>query len=180
MTIYESEYPDAQIPDVSVTDFILRHSKRLADKVAIIDGPTGRTVTYAQLEGRIRALAGGLQARGVGPGTTIALMSPNLPEFAIVFHAVALAGATVTTLNPTYGAEELAFQLKDAGASWIVTIGMFAEVAAKAADEAGVDHRVIIGDAPEGWEGLAGLFGAPLAEQVSVDPAEDLFSYAMV
>ena len=174
MTVYESEYPEVQIPDVSVTDFILRHADRLADKVAIIDGPTGRTVTYGQLKARIGALAGGLQARGVGPGTTVALMSPNLPEFVIVFHAVALAGGTITTLNPTYGAEELAFQLKDAGASWMFTIGMFAQTATAAADEAGVANRVLIGEGAEGWEPLAGLFGQPLAEQVPVDLAESV------
>ena len=34
-------------------------------------------------------------------------MAPNVPEYAIVFHGVATAGGTVTTLNPLYTADEL-------------------------------------------------------------------------
>jgi len=172
--IFESAYPAVDIPHRSVTEHVLRHADRLGDKVAFIDGPTGRTLSYAQLRDQIKALAGGLQARGVGPGSTVALMAPNIPEYAVVFHAVAWAGATVTTLNPTYGAEELAFQLKDAGASWMVTIGLFAEVATEACAQVELNQRVLIGSAQEGWEPLSALFGAPLAEQVSVSPTEDV------
>ena len=87
----------------------------------------------------IHRFAGGLAARGFGPGDTLALMAPNVPEYAIVFHGVAVAGGTVTTVNPTYGAEEVRFQLLDAGATMLVTIGLFAETA-KARSRA-PDHR---------------------------------------
>lgn len=172
--IYESAYPNIEVPSCSVTEHVLRHADRLSEKVAFIDGPTGRTVSYGQLRDQIKALAGGLQARGVGAGTTIALMAPNIPEYAVVFHAVAWAGATVTTLNPTYGADELAFQLRDAGASWMVTIGLFAEVAADACEQVGVTQRVLMGEEREGWTSLTSLFGAPLEAQVPVNPAGDV------
>ncbi len=174
MTVYESAYAPIEISNQSVTDHVLRHADRLADKVAFIDGPTGRTVTYGQLRDQIRALAGGLRAQGIGPGTTVALMAPNIPEFAVVFHAVALAGATVTTLNPTYGAEELAFQLKDSEASWMVTVELFADTAAAACELAGVTRRVLIGPAIKGWEALSSLAGEPLQGQVPVNTAEDV------
>jgi len=170
MTIYESAYPSIEVPQLSVTQHVLRHADRLADKPALIDGPTGRTLTYGQLRDRIHSLAGGLAARGVGKGTTLALMSPNLPEYAVVFHAIALTGATVTTLNPTYGAKELAFQLRDAKASWIITIGLFAETAGSAADAVNIGNRVLIGPAQSGWEPLTDLFGAPLSGQAPVAP----------
>lgn len=170
MRVHESAYPEIHIPDVSVTQHVLRHAERLADKPAIIDGPSGRTMTYGQLRDRIHSLAGGLAARGVGPGTTLALMAPNIPAYAVVFHAIALTGATVTTLNPTYGAEELAFQLRDAKATWIITVGVFAETAAAAAASVGIDNRLMMGPASPGWEALSGLFGAPLAEQQPVAP----------
>lgn len=174
MTIYESTYAPARIPDVSITDFVLRHADRLADKVAIIDGTTGRTMTYGALKDQIQRLASGLAAQGVGPGTTVALMAPNSPEYAVVFHAVAYAGATVTTLNPTYGAEELAFQLEDAGASWIVTVALFAETASAACEVAGIERRVILGDAREGWTPLSTFFGRLTGAQVPVNAAEDV------
>ena len=50
-------------------------------------------------------------------------MAPNLPEYAVVFHGVAVAGGAVTTINPTYGAEEVRHQLQDAGATMLFTIG---------------------------------------------------------
>ena len=174
MQIFESSYDAIEVPTCSVTEHILRHADRLSDQTAFIDGPTGRTLTFGQFRDQVCALAGGLKARGVGPGTTIALMAPNIPEYAVVFHAVAWAGATVTTLNPTYGAEELAFQLRDAGATWMITVGLFADTAAAAADQVGISHRVLIGPARDGWEALATLFGSPLRAQVPVDAANDV------
>ena len=167
MTIYTSSLPDITIPDVSVTDYVLRNAERLGDKIAFIEGPTGRSMSYRSFEHQVRSLAGGLKARGVGPGTTWAIMSPNIPEYGVVFHGLALAGATVTTLNPTYGPEEIAHQLKDAGASVIVTIGMFEPVAREAAAEVGITEIVVMG--PGDGTPLADLFGEPLLEQVPVD-----------
>ena len=45
--IHTSTLPDVDIPqDVSITDFTLRKAAQLADQPAIIDGPSGRTVTF--------------------------------------------------------------------------------------------------------------------------------------
>jgi acyl-CoA synthetase (AMP-forming)/AMP-acid ligase II len=167
VNIIESTQPEIAVPDVCVTDYVLRRADRLADKIAFIEGGSGRTVSYAQLAHQIRAFAGGLKARGVGPGTTWAMMAPNLPEYAVVFHGLALAGATVTTLNPTYVAEEIAFQLKDSGASAIVTVELFRETAQKAAKAAGIEEVIDLA-------GIAEHFGEPLSEQVAVDPAEHI------
>ncbi len=171
MTVYTSAVPASEYPDSSITDFVLRHAERLADKPAFIEGSSGRVVTYGKLAGTIRSLAGGLRARGVGPGTTWAIMAPNLPEYAVVFHAIAYAGGTVTTLNPTYGAEEIAAQLEDSGAAAIVTIGPFLDVASEAAAKVGIEQVVAIGPARSGTP-LETLFGEPLSAQVPVDPAE--------
>jgi acyl-CoA synthetase (AMP-forming)/AMP-acid ligase II len=173
MIIHRSPLPDVNIPDVTITDFVLREASRVPDRPALVDGPSGRSYTYAQLAGAIHSFAGGLQAKGLGPGSTIALMSPNIPEFAIVFHGAAVAGVAVSTVNPTYTAEEVAFQLKDSGSSLLLTIAMFAETAMKAAQEAGVDEVVIIGEAPEGMTSFASLMGGPIS-QVAVQPDEQI------
>ena len=170
MRIYKSTVPAPSYPTVSITDHVLRRAEELADKTAFVEGLSGRQVSYGDLAKQIRALAGGLAARGVGPGTTWALMAPNLPEYAVVFHGLAYAGATVTTLNPTYGAEELAFQLRDSKASCIVTVELFLPVARKAAKAAGIEEVVVIG--PGDATPLTELFGAPLESQVAVDLKE--------
>ncbi len=170
MTVYTSDATCPTVPALSITEFILAKADALGDKPAFIDGGSGRTLTYAGLEAGIQSLAGGLQARGVGPGSTWALMLPNLPEFAIAFHGLAYAGATVTTLNPTYGAKEIAFQLEDAGASAIITVGLFLEVARAAAEAVGIEQIYVIG--PGEATPFRSLFGAPLTAQVPVDLAE--------
>lgn len=173
MIIHRSPLPDVEIPDVTITEFVLQEAGRVPDRPALIDGPTGRTYTYAQLSGAIHAFAGGLQARGLGPGSTIALMSPNIPEFAIVFHGAAVAGVAVSTINSTYTAEEVAFQLRDSESALVVTVAPFAETAVAAAKAAKVAEVFIIGDPPDGLPSFTSLMGAPIA-QVPIDPREQI------
>ena len=173
MTIHRSPLPDVDIPRVPITEHVLQQAQRVPDRPAFIDGPTGRTYTYAQFAGAVRAFAGGLQQRGLGPGSTIALMSPNIPEFAIVFHGAAVAGVAVSTINPTYTAEEVNFQLRDSGSTLLITIAMFAETAAAAAADSPVTEIFVIGDAPEGITSFTDLMGAPI-EQVDMDPDEQI------
>jgi 4-coumarate--CoA ligase len=132
--VHSSSFPDVEIPRVPITEFVLRRADELADRMAIEDVGGERGYTFGQLKQLVHSFAGGLQAKGIGPGSTVAIMAPNLPEYAIVFHGVAVAGATNTTLNPTYTADEIRHQLQDSGACMLVTIGMFLDTA-KAAVE---------------------------------------------
>jgi 4-coumarate--CoA ligase len=166
--VFASPLPDVEIPDVPLTEYVLAHAERLGDKPALIDGGSGRTLTYAGLAGAVRSLAGGLAAKGFGPGDVLALMSPNIPEYAVIFHGVAYAGGTITTINPTYTAPEVHKQLVDSGATILVTIPMFLEIATQGAEGTGVQEIYVLGEA-EGATPVTALFGAPLAEQVPVE-----------
>lgn len=169
MRIFESSQPDIIIEDCSITQFALRQTERLGEKVAFIDSVDGSRTSYAAFAQRVRRLAGGLRARGAGPGTTWALMAPNVPEYAVAFHGLSYAGATVTTLNPTYGPSEIAHQLRDSQASAIITSSTFLPTAREAAKGCGVEHIYLLdeGDAPP----LSSLEGDALAAQVHVDHA---------
>ncbi len=172
--IFRSPLPDQEIPEVPLTQYVLQHAETLADQPAMIDGPTGRVYTFAQLGDHIHRLAGGLTEHGFGAGTTVGLMAPNIPEYAVVFHAVAVAGGTVTTINPTYGAEEVRFQLNDAGAELLITIPDFVETAKAAAESTGVTKIAVIGQSPDDdVAALADLYGRPI-EQVPVDVNEQI------
>lgn len=166
--IHHSPLPDVEIPDGPLTPFVLSQAKQRGDKPALIDGPSGRTLSYADLAGHSTALAGGLVAKGFGKGDTVALLAPNLPEYAVIFHGVALTGGSVTTINPTYTAKEVAHQLSDAGATIMITIGMFADTAAEAAEGTKVSEIYTIDEA-EGLPQFTHLFGEPLSEPVEVD-----------
>jgi len=163
-----------QIPETPLTPFVLRKAQELATKPALIDGPTGRTLTYAQLAGAIRVVASSLHKRGFGKGDVFAIYSPNLPEYAIAFHAVALLGGIVTTANPLYTAAELAHQLKDANAKYLLTIPLFLENAKEAAAEAGIEDVFVFGEA-EGATPFANLLqGDGIVPDVEINPREDV------
>ena len=73
--IITGPYPDVDVPDGPLTPYVLRHAARLADHPALIDGSTGRTLTYGDLELRVRRLAGGLASRGFGNRDVLALLA---------------------------------------------------------------------------------------------------------
>lgn len=172
--IHTSPLPDVEIPVQSLPAYALERARELGDKPALIDGPTGRVLTYAQLADQVASLAGGLAARGFGPGDVLGVMLPNLPEYAVLFHGVAMAGGTVTTINPTYTSHEVHHQLTDAGASLLVTIPMFLPVAAEGAEGTGVQEIFVLGEATDGASSATELFGAPLDAPVEVDPLDDV------
>ena len=90
--IVKSQSPDVTIPEVPITEYVLRHAERLGDKPALIDGPTGRTLTYRQLKDGVRQVAAGLAKRGLKPGDVLAIYSPNLPEYALALLGSASLG----------------------------------------------------------------------------------------
>ncbi|QIR37159.1 AMP-binding protein [Tolypothrix sp. PCC 7910] len=110
-----SSYPEIHIPQQLITEFVLQRVVELADKTALIAGDSDRIITYGELADSIRRVASGLYLRGFSKGDVLAIYSPNLPEYAIAFHAVATLGGIITTVNPSYTAEELIYQLNDAG-----------------------------------------------------------------
>ena len=168
--IHPSPLPEVEIPDVTITAHILQRASDLADQLAIQDAGGTSSFTYAHLSHAIHTLAGGLVERGVAPGRVVGLMAPNLPEYAVVFHGVAVAGGAVTTINPTYGAEEVRHQLLDAGATMLFTVPMFVETALTAVERTDVSEVVVIGDAAPGTTPMADVFGEPI-EQVAVELA---------
>src|ERR671916_1605852 len=173
--IFRSPFPDVEIPDVSLTEFVLGGAAGRAERPALIDGVSGRVLTYGQLAGAVRAAAAGLARRGLVKGVVLALYSPNLPEYVVAFHAVAALGGVVTTVNPLYTAEELSRQLEDSGAKYLVTIPPLLERASEAAEGKGLRELFVFGEA-EGATPFASLLegGAADLPEVEIDPREDL------
>ncbi|MDQ2090147.1 AMP-binding protein [Marimonas arenosa] len=174
MTIINSPYPEIDLREISITDRVFEGLGDDPDRALLIDGPSGRTVTVAQFVHAVKALAGGLNARGTGQGTMIALMAPNLPEYAIAFHGIAYAGGTVTLINPTYTAHEVQHQLRDSGASLLITIPHFLDTARAAAQDTAVKEIAVIGEAPDDLLSLTDLMGPPQDQQTPVDFRNDV------
>lgn len=170
--VFRSPLPDVEIPETALTPYVFRHAERLADHVAVVDGPTGRQYTYAELYGAARKLAGGLRETGMEVGDVVAMISPNIPEYAMVFHGVATAGGATTTINPTSTVEEIARQLADSGARYLVTIDLFLDAAIEAANAVGLDHIFVLGEPRDGADSVFALLAADPIEQVDIDPGD--------
>jgi acyl-CoA synthetase (AMP-forming)/AMP-acid ligase II len=173
-TIIRSPYPDVTIPNISLPDFVFADAASRADKPALIDGPSGRAISYGQLVGGARLVAGGLTARGFQKGEVFAIYLPNLPEYAVAFYGVLLAGGTNTTINPLYTVEELATQLNDAGARYLLTIPPFLDKATEAAGRSGVREVFVLGEAPGATPFAALLAAGHQPPEVTIDPYRDL------
>jgi fatty-acyl-CoA synthase len=73
----------------------------------------GRALSYRELHAQATALAGWLQAQGVGRGDRVVLYLQNCPQFLIAFYAVQRADAVVVPVNPMNKADELGHYITD-------------------------------------------------------------------
>src|SRR4051794_2403333 len=124
-TILSSPVPPVAVPDVDLPTFLFGDAAARGDRPAYVDGPTGRTLSYAAVESMARRFAGALAARGFRPGDVLATLSPNLPEWPAVMLGAQLAGGAVTPMNPLWTPAEIAAQLRDSRARTVVTVGPF-------------------------------------------------------
>jgi acyl-CoA synthetase (AMP-forming)/AMP-acid ligase II len=168
MGYYPNTAPDLAINDLSITELVFAGLENRPDEIVLTDGVTGDSMTALDFMQRVKALAGGLTAKGFGKGHTVALMAPNSPEFCVVFHAVALAGGTITTINPAYTENEINHQLNDSGAEMLITVPAFLAVAQNGAAGTGTLEIAVIGSA-DGAPSIRDFYGSPIAHQVPVD-----------
>jgi acyl-CoA synthetase (AMP-forming)/AMP-acid ligase II len=102
-----------------------------------------RWMSYRQLDSLSTALGAWLQAQGLEPGARVAIMLPNVPQFAVTMAAVLRAGYTCVNVNPLYTPRELEHQLKDSGATAIVILENFAKTLSDVVERTPVKHIVI-------------------------------------
>lgn len=176
--IFKSPHAPVSIPEVTVTDYVLRRADELGDKPALIDGPTGRTYTYGQLPGYVGSLAAGFAHHGLGEGDVLAIFSPNLPEYALAFHAAASLGAVTTMVPPLFTDLEIIKQLRDSGARYLLTIPKLMEKAREVTQATGITKLFVIGEA-EGAVSFASLLNDGQGSQAasrneSLDPRTDV------
>jgi len=161
MATLRSPYPDVDIPDVSLTEYVIGGAAARGDKPALIDGATGAVTTYADLADQVARVASGLAAEGIAPGDAVGLLGPNTAGWAVAFHAVVSLGAVVTSINPLLTPSEVATQLATAGARAAIV----AEPLRGSVAEAGLERVYALESPPTGGADA----GSP-----AVDPAGDL------
>lgn len=116
-----SPMPDQTIPVAPITDFVFQDLKKYGDRAALINGITGQTFTFPQTRDAIWRVASGLARHGVKQDDVVMVVSENCVEYVILFHAILTLGATITMANPIYLTGDIANQVKDSGATFLVS-----------------------------------------------------------
>src|SRR5689334_7737389 len=103
-------------------------ARQWPDKVALNFPALAEVLTFGDLYSRVIRAAALLRSRGVRPGSTIAVLLQNRPEFAIIWLAAARIGAAVAPINARYVADEVDYVLGHSEAVVLVTEKEFGPV----------------------------------------------------
>ena len=108
--------------EMSVMDFVDRAATVYRDRVAVVDEPDQPApgwgeLTFAELAGRARALAAGLDEMGIGTGERVAMVSHNSARLLNAFWGVSGFGRVLVPVNFRLSAEEVAYIVEHSGAS---------------------------------------------------------------
>ncbi|MER5342770.1 long-chain fatty acid--CoA ligase [Streptomyces mirabilis] len=121
-------------------------------------------VSYRALDQGSAHMAGLLDNHGVKPGDRVAIMLPNVPEFALAYFGVLRAGGIVVPMNPLLKSREVAYYLGDSGARLLFAWHAFADEARAGAQQAEAEVVVV----------SPGAFDSLLASAPSVEDVADL------
>ena len=132
--------------------------RAFGDREALVDRPTGRRWTYAELAADVDALALGLLAMGIAKGDRVGIWAPNCAEWTLTQYATAKIGAILVNINPAYRTRELEFVLNQSGSTLLIAAqklktsdyaAMIAEVRPRCPE---LKTVVLLGSAP--WQAL--------------------------
>jgi len=129
-------------PTLSVAGILAESAVRHADRPAVHFA--GTTTTYSELWEQTRAYAGALRDRGIGKGDRVALLIPNVPDFARVYYAVLSLGAIAVPVHLLFKADEIAYVLRDSEADLLVVAAPLLAEAVPAARDAGVPLTTVL------------------------------------
>jgi fatty-acyl-CoA synthase len=118
---YASGISDTELSGDTIGANLDRAVAAYPDREALVDCPSGRRWTYAELADAVNRLAAGLLADGVAKGDRVGIWAPNCPEWVLVQYATARVGAILVNINPAYRVHELEYALRQSGISVLIS-----------------------------------------------------------
>jgi fatty-acyl-CoA synthase len=109
----------------TIGDNLRRIAGQYPGSDALVDVPTGRRWTYAELDADTDSVASGLLALGVEKGDRVGIWAPNCAEWVLLQYATAKIGAILVNINPAYRSHELGYVLRQAGITLLVSAESF-------------------------------------------------------
>ena len=161
----------ADVPQGTLVELFFRTASRLADRTAYnVTGAGARTYTYAQVRDVARRGAAALTRSGVGRGDRAAILSENRAEWALADWSCVCAGVVDVPIYSTLPAAQVAYILKDCGASlvFVSDAEQLAKARAAAAD-LGREVEIVVFDEAAALEGGAVSWPAFLARGDDAD-----------
>lgn len=139
---YENGVPyTVGVPNIPVHHLLRSAVRRFPHRPAIFF--EGSHISYRRLNHEANRFANALIALGVGRGVRVVLLMPNVPQMVIGFYGTMKAGGTVVFVPPVIEPEEVVRQVKEAEASVLVTLSIWAGLAKQIRDASGVPHVVL-------------------------------------
>ncbi len=126
----------------TIPDWLAHRAAVLPAHPALVAGELA--LTYAELDARVRALAGALQSAGIAPGDRVAILATNSVEMVEAIHAVSRAGAILVPLNVRLTPDELAWQLRDADVRLLLCHAPTEPAARKASLAASIEPPLVL------------------------------------
>jgi acyl-CoA synthetase (AMP-forming)/AMP-acid ligase II len=148
-----------------LTVYELFHSRVSRDPGALAVEAGSLRLDYRAFDERVRRLAGGLQARGIGRGDRVAIVSENRVEYVELEMAAAMLGAIVACQNWRLSREELAHCIALVSPRLVLASARHLGAAAAAAG------GIPVLDIDREWEALR---GEPAEASPDVDPEDGL------
>ena len=125
MKSYDAGPTETPILEETIGANFERIAATYPDHEALVDAPSGRRWTYAELNAEIDTVAKGLMAQGIERGDRVGIWAPNCPEWTIVQYATAKIGAILVNINPAYRTHELRYVLDQSGVSTLISATQF-------------------------------------------------------
>ncbi|MGW3043852.1 AMP-binding protein [Kitasatospora sp. NPDC001159] len=122
---YASGTSDVPLLGDTIGENLDRAVRAFPERDALVDRPTARRWTYAQLSADVDALALGLLELGIAKGDRVGIWAPNCAEWTLTQYATAKLGAILVTVNPAYRSHELEYVLNQAGIRLLVAAERF-------------------------------------------------------
>ncbi|XP_074645700.1 putative 4-coumarate--CoA ligase 1 [Tubulanus polymorphus] len=176
--IIRSRYPDAELPNSSLAEYLTKDFDRFGDEIALVNGITGESVTFLEIKERLRSIGSALSRLGYKKGDVFCLFLKNCPEFALTLWGVTTVGGVATTANPAYTADELLHQLSDSNTQFILTTRDLLETTKEAAEKYGKIKRIYtVGEGDDNEHPFMELIsddGSAYPDDICIDVHDDI------
>ncbi|KAG7380664.1 hypothetical protein PHYBOEH_011347 [Phytophthora boehmeriae] len=141
--VHKSPHDDISIPNHTIWEVAEQQARVNGEKTAFTCGITHKKVTFRELFTGARRVAAAFTRDGIRKGDTVVLHAFNCIEYPMVVLALTGMGVVCSPASPLFVPSELAYQLTNSRAKFVVTHKQLEKVALEAASVTGMKPSAI-------------------------------------